>query len=265
MSPSDLGHELKPFVFLDLFDFDARSAGEMPLHPHSGIATVTVLVEGEFRFEDVANGSGTIAYGGVEWMRAAGGVWHGKEMTPVDGARIKGFQLWLALPPELENGPVDSQYLEANRVAVVGPASLILGNYDGASSPVRAPTGINYLLVTLRPRELWAYRVPDGHEKLFLAVASGGLSVADERVSAGELVILGRGNSVHLQGYGEESTIFVIGSAVPHQHNLALGPYSVHTSEETLQRGQARIKELRRRLATEELLSRGGPIPVFSG
>jgi redox-sensitive bicupin YhaK (pirin superfamily) len=48
MSPSDLGEELKPFVFLDLFEADMRAlAGSMPVHPHSGIATVTVFADGD--------------------------------------------------------------------------------------------------------------------------------------------------------------------------------------------------------------------------
>ena len=51
MSPSDLGEQLKPFVFLDLFETDLRGMA-MPLHPHSGIATITVLTDGEARFDD---------------------------------------------------------------------------------------------------------------------------------------------------------------------------------------------------------------------
>ncbi|MGP0904739.1 pirin family protein [Serratia sp. CY76391] len=53
MSPSDLGQVLKPFVFLDLFEADQRTMAmlaNMPLHPHSGIATVTVPLEGAFHF-----------------------------------------------------------------------------------------------------------------------------------------------------------------------------------------------------------------------
>ncbi|CAI1036876.1 Uncharacterised protein [Serratia quinivorans] len=49
MSPSELGQIVKPFVFLDLFDADKRALQTMPemlLHLHSGIATVTVPVEG---------------------------------------------------------------------------------------------------------------------------------------------------------------------------------------------------------------------------
>jgi redox-sensitive bicupin YhaK (pirin superfamily) len=75
MSPSDLGQVLKPFVFLDIFDVSGdaiHAMASMPLHPHSGIATVTVFTEGRVRYNDPDNGEGTIGYGGVEWMRAGG-------------------------------------------------------------------------------------------------------------------------------------------------------------------------------------------------
>ena len=53
MSPSNLGEVLKPFVFLDLFEADMRAlAGSMPVHPHSGIATVTVFADGDVTFDD---------------------------------------------------------------------------------------------------------------------------------------------------------------------------------------------------------------------
>ena len=41
MSPSDFGEILKPFVFLDLFDHEGAPFNG-PLHPHSGIATLTM-------------------------------------------------------------------------------------------------------------------------------------------------------------------------------------------------------------------------------
>lgn len=77
MSPSDLGQHLKPFVFLDIFDMDRRGppGPRMHVHPHSGIATVTVLTQGAMKFEDPDAGTGTLGYGGVEWMRASAGVW----------------------------------------------------------------------------------------------------------------------------------------------------------------------------------------------
>ncbi|WP_210269216.1 pirin family protein [Tardiphaga robiniae] len=49
-----------------MFSAPGAFAGQMPVHPHSGIATVTELTEGDFRFDDPVSGSGTLGYGGVE-------------------------------------------------------------------------------------------------------------------------------------------------------------------------------------------------------
>ncbi len=265
MSPSDLGEELKPFVFLDLFEFDARSAGGMPLHPHSGIATVTVLAEGEFRFDDATSGSGAIGYGGVEWMRASGGVWHGKEMTHGDAPRNKGFQLWLALPPELENDTVDSQYIEASAVPAVGPARVILGSVDGVASPVRSPAGLNYLLVTLSPGEQWTYVPPEGHAQLWLAIASGSLRANADAIEQGEMAVLSEGEGGVALIAGSSGAVFVLGSAVPHPHELVLGYYSVHTTPEALAKGEGRIEDLARQMREAGIGSGDGPVPVFAG
>src|SRR5260370_20841884 len=69
MSPSDLGEELKPFVFLDLFEADMRAmAGSMPVHPHSGIATLTLFTQGDVTFDDPPAGARSLRLG-----RARGG------------------------------------------------------------------------------------------------------------------------------------------------------------------------------------------------
>lgn len=265
MSPSDLGQQLKPFVFLDLFDADASFAGAMPIHPHSGIATVTLLVEGNVKFDDPhSKTAGTIGYGGVEWMRAGNGVWHGQEMTPGTSSRMRGFQLWIALPPELENGPVDSQYIEAEQVPTIGPARLILGSYGGVTSPVRSPEGINYLLVTLQQGERWTYTPPEGHRNAFVSISRGKLS-SPEVLSEGEMAVFAPGeDSITFANMADRPAVFVLGTAVPHPYELALGYYSVHTSRAALARGEARIAEVRKRM-----LAAGAPqqtaagVPVF--
>jgi redox-sensitive bicupin YhaK (pirin superfamily) len=265
MSPSDLGRLLKPFVFLDLFDADMRQMGRsMPLHPHSGIATITVFVKGEVHFDDPASGQGTIAYGGVEWLRAGGGVWHGKELSPGASSRGQGFQLWVALPPELENGPSESQYIEAAAMKRTGPAHVIVGTYQGVASPVRAPAGFNYLLVTLKSGDTWTYQPPQGHSIAWLAIAQGALD-AGEAISAGEMAIFERGEApIRLSARGEADTMFVLGSAVPHPHDLHLGYYSVHTSADALARGEQRIAELGRKLsAAGDRRTKSGSTPVF--
>jgi redox-sensitive bicupin YhaK (pirin superfamily) len=69
ISPSGLGEMLKPFVFLDLFDYEGAPFN-VELHPHSGIATLTYVVEGQVSYIDPDNVRGTVPAGGVEWMQA---------------------------------------------------------------------------------------------------------------------------------------------------------------------------------------------------
>jgi redox-sensitive bicupin YhaK (pirin superfamily) len=263
MSPSDLGQVVKPFVFLDLFEAEGGLI-DMPVHPHSGIGTITVFTKGDVRFDDPDSGTGTITYGGVEWSRAGGGMWHGKELTLGSSPHFQGFQLWVALPPELENGPSESQYLEASAMPRAGPAHVIVGVYDGVESPVRAPVGINYLLVTLKPGDIWTYRPPKGHSVAWLAIAQGALD-AGERLSAGEMAVFDRGEApLRLTAVGDSEAIFVLGSAVPHPYDLHLGHYSVHTSRETLARGERRIAELGAKLEQAgDRRTAAGATPVF--
>lgn len=244
MSPSDLGAYLKPFVFLDLVDAPASLASVANVHPHSGIATVTVIPEGDLYFHKPGWGEGTLDYGGVEWMRAGNGVWHGDEFVPGACPRFVCFQLWVALPPSLELSPGEWQFVEAGGVPDVGPARLILGAYGGARSPVRSFDGMNYLLVTLGPDEVFTYETPRGHTVGWLSLSRGELA-AGERVEAGELIAFDRSDDPIPLRAGPAGATFVLGSAVPHAHDLVLGYYSVHTSAEALRIGEARIAEIR--------------------
>jgi redox-sensitive bicupin YhaK (pirin superfamily) len=267
MSPSDLGQVLKPFVFLDIFNAHGamvHAMGNMPLHPHSGVATVTLFTEGRVRYHDPVAGSGTIGFGGVEWMRAGSGVWHGKEMSPDNVPSIQGFQLWLSLPADLENSEPVSRYIEAQDMVQSDHSYVIVGNYQGKQSPVPAPEGVNYLLVTLTAGERWTYHPPAGHTVGWLALAKGKLD-AGVPVDAGELVIFEPGEApITLAASDNDDAVFVLGSAVPHPHPLYLGNYSVHTSGSALEAGEQRIEELARKLKEAgDRRTSSGTIPVF--
>lgn len=76
VSPSDLGELIKPFVFLDLFRIPAGGQPLFGWHPHSGIATLTLIHEGATTYEETTGQKGVLSAGSVEWMRAGRGVWH---------------------------------------------------------------------------------------------------------------------------------------------------------------------------------------------
>lgn len=239
-SPGDLGETMKPFVFLDLFDFDAAAAPSMEMgwHPHSGIATVTVVLEGATRYAETTGSTGVLPAGGVEWMRAGGGVWH---TGTAETGRVKGFQLWVALPPELENAPCASRYVLPDEVPVEGPARVVLGRYGGSSSPIDAPP-MTYVVVTLRAGERWTFQPPAGHDVAWVALMDGAVR-ASSRVTRGELAVF-EPSSKPIDFVAEEDTRFVLGSAARHPHDLVLGNYSVHTTRAALDRGEAEIRRI---------------------
>lgn len=244
MSPSDAGQLAKPFVFLDRFDMDPAQAPGFGFHPHSGIATVTVVLEGQLSYEETSGTKGFIEAGGVEWMRAGGGVWH--TGAPVGTSRAKGFQLWIALPEELEGTEPHARYLEATNVARVGPARVILGSYGGASSDVPAPADINYLAVELRKGQRWSYERPAGHRVAWIAPFDG--KVATPGIVAGGEFAVFEESEGPIEFEALEDTRFVLGSAIEHPHDLVLGSYSVHTSQAALERGEAQINRIGRQL-----------------
>jgi redox-sensitive bicupin YhaK (pirin superfamily) len=247
MSPSDLGRRLKPFVFLDLFDLEVSSFPKIGWHPHSGIATLTYLWQGNVRYEDTTGAAGLLPAGGVEWFKAAGGAWHGG--GPGNAGRTRGFQLWLALPPVQELGPVESIYQKPQDVHANGPASVLLGSLGEVSSPLKAPSSINYLAVRLKAGESWRYQPPAGHTVCWIALASGRL-VGPEPALAGELVAFEPSNEA-IDFRAEADTEFVLGSAASHPYELALGYYSVHTSPASLDAGEQRILNIRAQLQKE--------------
>jgi redox-sensitive bicupin YhaK (pirin superfamily) len=248
VSPGDLGQFLKPFVFLDLFGFKPMPGHKgFGMHPHSGIATLTYMIEGETRYEDTTGKSGVLLAGGVEWMQAGNGVWH--TGAPVGDSPVLGFQLWVALSASHENAPAQSIYLAPSQVPQEGPARVLLGRYGGAQSPIPAPASMNYLAVRLKDGERWRYTPPAGHTVAWIAVNSGRLD-AGGPVAAGELAVFEEsGEAIDFVAHGDSA--FVLGSAVKHPHELVMGHYSVHTSQAALAQGEAEIQRIGARLRQE--------------
>ena len=247
VSPSDVGELIKPFVFLDYFYIEPKRPPAFGFHPHSGIATLTLVLEGRISYEETSGTKGTIEPGGVEWMRAAGGVWHTGGVAGT--ARAKGYQLWIALPPEMESIESEAQYLAAEHFQAHGPARVILGRHGEAASKVPAPSTINYLEVALKKGERWRYQPPENHTVAWVAVHQGKLT-SPEIVDKGELAVFEESNAA-LQFEALEHTGFILGSAVKHPYDLVLGSYSVHTSAKALEAGEAEIRRIGTRLRAE--------------
>ena len=243
VSPSDIGQLIKPFVFLDYAEVPPSEA-MFGIHPHSGIATLTVVLSGELVYEDTTGKSGQVSAGGLEWMKAGGGVWHDGHPTGRDPLKL--YQLWLALPAAQENAAAESQYIAPQDVQHEGPARVVLGQLGSAASPIRSPAGINYLHVTLKNGQHWRYKPPAGHTVAWTAVYEGALRTPDS-VPAGALAVFNEADAA-IDFVANGDTSFVLGSAIKHPHDLVMGYYSVHTNAAALERGEAEIRRIGDRL-----------------
>jgi redox-sensitive bicupin YhaK (pirin superfamily) len=252
VSPGDIGERIKPFVFLDYFNTDPATAPKFGFHPHSGIATLTVILAGQAFYKETTGREGVIESGGVEWMRAGNGVWHTGGMFGTE--RIKGFQLWVAMPPELELAEPQSQYLGASDFHFAGPARVIAGEYDGVKSIVGSPPGITYLDVRLKAGERWTFRPAKGHDVAWIALHQG-IAATPEQVSAGELAVFEAGDQA-IEFAALSDAGFILGSAVKHPYDLVTGHYSVHTNADSLRIGESNIAEIGRRLHNQGVLGR---------
>lgn len=71
-------------------------------HPHTGLQTVTWPIDGEIRHRDSLGNDVMVRPGELNLMTAGWGVSHSEFSTP--NARLSGVQLWLALPPGVDQG-----------------------------------------------------------------------------------------------------------------------------------------------------------------
>src|SRR5207302_11321469 len=95
ITPWNIGELTTPFVFLDYAEVKPVSQPLFGIQPHSGIATLTLVLNGEVPFEDATGGHGEVRTGGAAWMNAAHAVWRRGSAA---GVPLRVFQLWTSLP-----------------------------------------------------------------------------------------------------------------------------------------------------------------------
>ena len=191
-------------------------------------------------------------------MRESSGVWHAGGVS--GNERIKGFQLWVAMPPSLELAEPESQYLDASAFQYAGPARVIAGEYDGIKSLVASPPGMTYLDVRLRAGERWVYQPPRNYDLAWIASHQGTVRTPSE-VSAGEAVVFEEAETpIAFEAVTDAG--FVLGSAVKHPYDLVTGHYSVHTTAEALRQGESNIAAIGRRLHNQGVLGSKRRVPA---
>ena len=213
---------------------------------------MTVFLEGRSTYADTTGKEGEMLPGSVEWMRAGAAVWHAGE--PAQGMAMRGYQLWLALPPELELAAADSQYTAPDGIPAVDGVRVIVGSYDGRSSPIAAPSPLTYLHVRLTDGQRWTYTPAAGHDVAWLALNSGRLHTAGA-VLEREMAVFADGDAP-IELVAEGDVELVLGSAAKHPWPLVTGYYSIHTTAAALAEGERNIAALEATPAVAALRAR---------
>jgi redox-sensitive bicupin YhaK (pirin superfamily) len=252
-SPGDLGRTLKPFVFLDFLNGNVSKEGlTFGMHPHSGQQTLTYS-NAPVHYTDTEGRKGVLPPGGLEYMNPGGGAWHDSSFKgAIEG--LRAFQFWFASPPGIEDGPSESIFLDPKDLPRGRGFKLLMGIYDGLENPLPNHSNVNVLDIFLeKAGDHFKYTYPADHATSFVFVYEGaGLVADDERESSPTevFVIDSHGDCLEVIST-KPNTRVIIGSAVPMKHSLSLGMYSVHTSPESLAKGEARINELGEKLFRE--------------
>lgn len=194
---------------------DAFAPGEPPMnvlpHPHIGLQTVTLPLEGQMLHRDSLGSVQLLEPGELNLMTSGDGIAHSEFL--VDDAGARGLQLWVALPHESRfTEPAFEHVRDLPVVAYPGArVTVFLGEHDGAASPARTFSPLvgaqvdldpgTRIALPLRPDWEHAVQVTDG-----VVVAEG------ERLRPGPLLYLGTHREhVTLEAPETEARLVLIG------------------------------------------------------
>jgi redox-sensitive bicupin YhaK (pirin superfamily) len=126
-----------PWCFVDLIlppDFDDPHPLEVGPHPHTGLATVTWLLEGEALHTDSLGSEQLIRPGQLNLMSAGAGIAHA-ELGTSEG--IHGVQMWLAQPEGTRHGASRFEHISELPIADLpgAEATVMIGAMAGLASP----------------------------------------------------------------------------------------------------------------------------------
>jgi len=223
--PAAARRSVGPFVFFDHFGPVTLPAGadsDVGPHPHIGLATVTYLFEGGFLHRDSLGTVQPIAPGAINWMTAGRGIVHSERATDEDRGRprrLHGLQLWVALPPALEQAAPAFQHVPADElpeVACEGGARVrvLVGSAFGATSPVRPASPTLYLDVQLPAGGAIELPAPATAHELALFAPTDALRVDGEPLPADTMGVPTAPGPYRVQGEaGGPARFVVIGGA----------------------------------------------------
>jgi quercetin 2,3-dioxygenase len=235
-------HDMDPFLMLDEIRSDRRDdfVAGFPSHPHRGIETLTVMVEGGFEHQDHMGHRAAIRAGGAQWMSAGRGVIHSEMPLPGEGS-IHGFQLWINLPAKdklREPGYAQAEAIELPELELAhGRLRVIAGRYGEHVSPI-ADTACEAAVLDLRlaPGGRYDWTPPTGHRALLrpyrgqVAIEHTGGQAAP--IDSGRMAILDGEGSIGITAGEDGAGLLLLSGRPLGEPIVQYGPFVMNTVEE---------------------------------
>jgi quercetin 2,3-dioxygenase len=229
-----------PFLLLSE---DWFSSPGFEWHPHRGLETVTLVLDGVLEHGDNLGNAGALLPGDVQWMTAGRGIIHRELAFRNEHAHT--LQLWVNLPAEEKMVDTRYQDLRAERRSMVKRdgvgIDVISGDVDGTEGVAHTTWPVTGALVTLEPNRELEYVVPGPH-RAFFHVLSGAATVADRMVRARQIAwsepLPGSATSVITlaTGDGDSQSVVMVFSGQPIEEPVVMGgPFVMNTKAEITQ------------------------------
>jgi quercetin 2,3-dioxygenase len=232
--------------FLLLMEDWMHEPGGFPDHPHRGIETVTLVLDGELLHADNRGNRGVLTTDDVQWMTAGSGIIHAE--LPNERSTSHTLQLWLNLPAASKLVTADYQDLLAARSVRLdddrATIRLLSGTLDGVQASTRTHTPVHYLDVRLTAAGRTTVPIPAAHNG-FIYVIEGAARFGSDAVhaDAGKVLWLDfptsatddAGSSV-LEVMCAQPARFLVVSGTPlREPVVAYGPFVMNTEAEIRQ------------------------------
>jgi len=164
-----------PWCFLDSYGpltFSTGKPMDVAPHPHIGLQTVSWLLAGDVVHKDSLGRQAAAGPGVLNLMTAGRGVAHSEETPAPNAGRLRGVQLWVALPhASRETSPAFEQHRDPPVVELDGGrAMLIVGPLAGARSPAQVFSPLVAAEIQGRPDRRLAIPLDPGFEHALVAL-----------------------------------------------------------------------------------------------
>jgi redox-sensitive bicupin YhaK (pirin superfamily) len=229
------------WCFVDHFgpdDVAGRPGLRVPPHPHTGLQTVSWLVDGEILHRDSLGNRQSILPGQLNLMTSGRGIAHSEESPAEHPPVMHGLQLWVALPEHARHGPPRFEHHPS--VPVLGDdgvtVTVVVGSLDGARSPALVHTPLLGAEVLMPAGTRTRLPLQPSFEYAVL-VMTGAAEVAGAALTPGSLLYLGAGRSELGLRAADGARLFLLGGE-PFEEPLVMWWNFVGRSHEEIVRAR---------------------------